>query len=181
MRGLTTSEAGKHGTDGAQHDQQIEPERNVLDVVDVIFKLTVHAIHFGGIALLHLGPAGDAGTHHVAIMEERYVLLVPVGQVHGFRTWTDQAHFALQHVEQLGQFIHAILANHLAHAGDVWILAILSVATSLLVDEHAAELVDGERPALEAHALLGEEHRPPALQSNSDGGGSHQRQGEGQR
>src|SRR5205823_4239023 len=52
-------ECAEHGPEGHEHDLQVEPEREVLDVVVV----PLRAVLDRGLAAqaVHLGPAGDPG------------------------------------------------------------------------------------------------------------------------
>ena len=59
-------------------------------------------------------------------------------------------HLAPQHVQQLGQLVQPVLAQHPPHRGDPGVVLRRPTPRPLLalgVDVHRAELVDGERPA----------------------------------
>src|SRR3990172_6851419 len=84
----------------------------------------------------------------------------------------DEAHVALEHVEELRQFVHRRLAEQPADAGDVGVAPagaeqpLLQVApgnalgdVALDAVDHGAELVEAELPAAEADALLTEQRR----------------------
>lgn len=96
------------------------------------------------------GRAGDAGAHgqDAALF----------GGVEGDVAWilrprTDQAHVADQDVDQLRQFVQFGPAQETPHAGDAWI-ASGGDARPLAVraDNHAAEFVEAEGPAILADA-----------------------------
>src|ERR1700679_4387769 len=52
-----------------EHDQQVEPKRHVLDVVEIEFKLLACLSQSCAIAVAHLGPACEAWANHVAQLE----------------------------------------------------------------------------------------------------------------
>src|SRR4051794_5245362 len=76
----TGAEAAQHRPNRPRDDQQVEPEGEVLDVVEIVLELPEHVLDVGDMALLDLRPAGDARPDDVAIAVERQLALVPFRQ-----------------------------------------------------------------------------------------------------
>ncbi len=76
------------------------------------------------------------------------------------RARTDENHVALEHVQQLRQFVEAGFAHPSADARQTRIGAVgRREAVGVGVDAHGAELVEGETPAAKADAFLAEDGR----------------------
>src|SRR4029450_11753281 len=86
-----------------QQTLEIEPERPVLDVVVV----PLDPVREGCLAAqaVHLGPAGDPRLDTVPVRVAVDVLLEEPNELGALWTRPDQAHLALQHVDQLRQFV----------------------------------------------------------------------------
>ena len=143
----------------------------------------LHLVEGAGFAAVavDLGPAGDAGldlvADHVALDQVAVHLVVR----HGVGARADDAHAALQHVDELGQFVQRVLAQEGADAGDPGI-ALLRLADLFAVFAHAhgAELVDQDLLAVEPVAALLEYHRPGRIQLDGNGDEQQQRRDEGE-
>lgn len=110
----------------------------------------------------------------------RAVLSVP-GDL-AFERWAraDERHVALDHVEQLRQFVERVPPDEAADPGDPRVLADLEqhsgtdvvIGDVVLVlvgaDDHAAELVHRERGSAASHPLLTEEDRSSAADLDRD-------------
>ena len=108
------------------------------------------------------------------------VALILAVLVHRRRAGAHQRHIAPQHIEELGQFVDAGTADEAPHAGDAGIVLHLEHQAVHLVPGHqvlfarfgvgvhAAQLVDIEVPAVQAHALLAEDQRAGAFQLEGD-------------
>src|SRR3978361_1103601 len=101
----TGPEAAEHGPDRPRDDQQVEPEGEVLDVIEIILELPEHVADIGDMALLHLGPAGDARADDVPVTVERQLALIPLRERDGFGARADPAHLALEDVDDLRKLV----------------------------------------------------------------------------
>ena len=97
-------------------------------------------------------------------------------QLRPFRARADQAHVALQHADQLRQFIDPQPAQPAAHPGHAGIVpAGPARPLAFRTLPHAAELRDSDGFAVEAGAHLAVEHRSAVLKA--DQGRRQQQQG----
>src|SRR5208283_4896441 len=60
--------AAEHDVDGFQDNGGIKDEREMADVIKVVFELALGVVKVGTVRIVHLRPAGDAGFHEVAEM-----------------------------------------------------------------------------------------------------------------
>src|SRR5687768_2789354 len=150
--------AREHRRYGPDEDPEIGGERLPTDVLEVKAHPLVES---QAAAAGHLPQAGDARLDVETAALPGLVLLGLLGQR---RTRTDQAHVALEHVEELGQLVHRRRPHPLADPGDTRVTGDLEDRTVGLVhvhelrplgvgaDVHRAQLVEGERPAVLAQA-----------------------------
>src|SRR5712675_325447 len=73
----------QHNLDGLEHNEQIQPERCVFDVEQIVLKLFPGVCQSISVFVLHLRPSGDARTHHVPYAVVRNLCAQPL---HKFRT-----------------------------------------------------------------------------------------------
>jgi hypothetical protein len=168
---------------GAGDDLEVQQQGPVAQVFQVVFDALGHLVEGVGFtaAAVDLGPAGDARahlvTHHVGL-DELAVLLV-VG--HRVRARADDAHAALQHVEELGQFVQRAAAQEGAEGGDARVVfAGLLHDRAVVHGGHGAELVDGDLLAVQAVAALFEDGRAGRGGLDADGDDGQQRSDEQQ-
>src|SRR6185295_18435644 len=92
---------------------------------------------------------------------------------HRVRPRTDDAHAAFEHVEELRQLVDGRSAKEGAHARDSRVSARSGVERLLAVlyDAHRAELENQYLAAVEAIALLAEQHGPVRIEPDGDGCG----------
>src|SRR6185437_12774540 len=175
--------------EGAEDDPDVEPQRPMVDVVDVQLHALMHAVDGGRLAAMagNLGPAGDAWFHAMArgiFVDDGFdrfaaALFPQIARLapHRMRPRPHQRHVALQDVEDLGQLVEAPAPQERADLGNARILAPRLLQRLILGggDAHGAELVDRERQIVEAKPVLAEEHRPAAGQLDCDGNAGEQR------
>lgn len=103
----------QHGAEGAEDDLPVHREAALVDVLDV----QVHPLFKAQLVAMRcdLPVAAQAGGHIQPLPLIGGILCDLTGQC---RARADDAHFALQHVEELGQLVDAGLAQELAHPGD---------------------------------------------------------------
>src|SRR3954447_20079479 len=164
---LRQREIAEHGPERHQQDLDVEPERPVLDVVVV----PLGAVGERGLAAqaVNLGPAGDPGLDAVAVAVAVDVVLEQPGEVRTLGTWADQAHVALEHVQQLRQLVERGAAQERAEARAAVVgLDPAGRGVGRKVGQlewlggraHRAELPHLELAPVEAIARLPEEDRP---------------------
>src|SRR6266851_4184653 len=83
---------------GLKHDEQIQPKRHVLDVVQVVFKLFAALRQRRSIPITHLRPPGKPWANHVTKIEVRDLLRKPRHKLRALRPRPDKPHIAAQHV-----------------------------------------------------------------------------------
>lgn len=131
--------------DGAQDDLEIKREGPVAEVVEIKLDAAFHL--FDGVCFatgtIDLGEAGNAGANFVAdhvALDELAVLLVVR---YGVRAGADDAHAALEHVDELGEFVQRGSAQDGANTGDAGIVAGgLTDDGAIVGGGHGAEFVD---------------------------------------
>lgn len=132
----------------------------MLDVPYVAADAALHLVEGLGLAAVagDLAPAGDAGLDVVA--DHVFVDQVGVflGVLEHVGAGSHDAHLPEQHVDELRELVDAGLAQYLAPPGHAGVVPRGLQAVGLGVDLHAAELQAGELPAVDACALLAEEH-----------------------
>ena len=89
----------KAAEDRHEHDPEVEPDRPVLDVVEVTFDALLNA----GIAppAIDLRPARDPGLGLMAQVIARNLLAEIINKHGALWSWTDQAHVAREDVKKL--------------------------------------------------------------------------------
>lgn len=159
-------------------DHQIEHQRPVAYVVDVVLDAGTHLVEGFGFAAqaVDLGPAGDAGfdlvPQHVALDE--FAVLLVVRDRMGTRA--DDAHAALQDVDELGQLVERGFADERAERGNAAIAtARLPDAVAVLANPHGAEFVDHDFLPVEPVATLLENDRAGRGELHADGDGDQDR------
>src|SRR5215475_12451709 len=104
------------------HDLQIEADRPVLDVVEVVFDALIE--RRVAAPAVHLRPAGQAGLHLVAEHVLRNAMLELLDEMRPFGPRTDDGHVAAQDVPELRQLVQVRAAQEAAKRGYTWIVAL---------------------------------------------------------
>src|SRR5262245_8058505 len=96
-----------HDLDGVDQDGEVEDEREMLHVIEVVAELFERVLDRRAVAVADLCPPGDAGfdrmPHHVKrnlageLLDEEWTL----------GPGPDEAHLAAEHVPELGQLVEA--------------------------------------------------------------------------
>src|SRR5690606_4891208 len=100
--GVSAAFAEEHHVDGFQDDGGIEHEREVPDVVEVVFEFSQRVLDARAVGIVDLGPAGDAGFDQVPKVVAGDLRLVVAHQFVPLGARADEAHVALEHVPELG-------------------------------------------------------------------------------
>src|ERR1051326_223966 len=156
----------------AHDDFQIQPQRPVVDVEQVVLDALAHLVFGvdGAAEAVDLGPAGDARLDVVAAAREADALLVFAVVRQRVRPRPDQRHVADQHVEQLRDLVDVPAPPPAADAGQPRIVALrLRYHGAVVERAHGAEFEDAERLLVEAKAALQEKHRARAVEPDQHG------------
>src|SRR5690349_2692768 len=109
---LGRGEVAAYGQERHQHDLHVEPDRPVLDVVvvplDAVLERRLAA------ETVHLRPAGDPRLDALAVAVAVDALLEHAREVRPLGAGADEAHVALEHVQQLRQLVERGLAHEAA-------------------------------------------------------------------
>ena len=99
---------------------EVEPGSPVRDVVKVI----LNSLAKGGVAAptVDLGPASDTGFDAMACHVVGDGLAELLDENWPFRSGTDQAHVALEHVDELRQFIKTSFSEKRPEGSSAWIV-----------------------------------------------------------
>src|ERR1700730_3536850 len=102
------------------NDKQVECNRPMTDVIKVI----LNALRDGSVTAptVDLSPTRNAHIQIVAAIVIAHRLHEFLHKNGALRSWTDNAHLPLEHVEKLRQFVQACFSKHLAHSSTPWIV-----------------------------------------------------------
>lgn len=178
---LSRPKPGQYNPHRAEHDRQVEPDGQVFDVVEVVFEFFHGVFDAGGVALLDLGPAGDAGFDSVAPLIKGDLALKLLYKLDLFGTGTDDAHVALQNIPQLRQLVQAEAAQDTAHGSDTIIIVAGKLgAISLCVNPHGAKFHDAKRASALPDTVLPKQDGTGRADTDQEGRHEAQRNGHGQ-
>src|SRR5581483_1937781 len=152
----------QHHDDGLQDDLQVEHQRPVAQVREVVFDPRLHLLHRLGLAAeaVHLRVTGDARAHLVADHVAADQLPIELVVRHGVGPRADNAHAPLQYIDELRQLVERGPAQEPAEGRDARIvLGGLAHDVAVLGHRHGAELVDHDLAAIDTVAALLEEDR----------------------
>ena len=172
------------GQGGESQDLQVVQDRDLGEILEIAFR----AFMKGLLAPLRDLPwPGNPRLDSVALMLPG---LVPGDDLNHLGPWPDQAHLALENVDELGELIEAPLAEKAAHGGDPGIIGMLVGLATILADVghavvsvpgapsiglHGAELENCEDVSVPADPLLAEEDRISHREPDGDCCRGHQR------
>src|SRR5262249_34345800 len=138
----------------AYDDREVEPERSVLDVVQVVAHLLGFLIDVVGVAVLNLRPAGHAGSDG----RSQSVIRDPLHEhfliAHRMGTWPDQVHFTAQDVHQLWELVDSETTQHATGSRDAIEVVLDPLRAMHFGGMHRSELPETERLAVLAGAIL---------------------------
>ena len=129
----------------------------MVDVIEVVTEFDPGFFLAGRVALLHLGPSGQAGAHQMTIRVARNVTGEGLDQPGLLRPGPDQAHVAAQYIHELRYFIQPGLAQPAAQAGDARVIGLRKGGGAALACMHGAKLPDAKRLPVAAGPPLAEE------------------------
>src|SRR5450759_511201 len=155
--------------DGPEHDACVQRDRAVVDVPDVHLQALVPR---DGVTPVDLRPSGDAWPD---LVPSRLLPIVAVEVLGEEGARTDDAQVALEHVDELREFVERGRAQEPAERGEAFSVGgdCVDPSGSERRVAHRAELVDREDVTILTGALLGEEYRRAEL-------GAHQQRYDGE-
>src|SRR4029450_888690 len=95
----------KDGLDGREDDEQVEGDRQVLDVEQVVLQLLHRVFDAGPVGVPDLRPAGQPRTENVTLPVERNLFGQLPDKLGAFGPRAHQAHVPLEHVQELWELI----------------------------------------------------------------------------
>src|SRR5580704_2491318 len=106
-----------------QHDLPVEDEGNILNIHQVVFHPFDHFVDAAGIAKLDHPPGGKAGLDFQEVTKIGGTGVQLVDIKFPFGPGSDEAHFALEDIPELGQFVY----SPFAHGSSPWGHAVVVV------------------------------------------------------
>ena len=168
-----------HGGERSKNDPHINPNRPVFDIGDI----AVDASADGCVAAItaDLRQSRDAGLDHMANHVQRNLVAELLDKMRDFRTRSDDAHIAFQHVDELRKLVDGQLANQRAEESPAVVLVGRPCAVLAVIGLHTAEFEHFKRLFIFADAGLREENRVMRGQAHADCRDEHQRRKQNQR
>src|SRR3990170_1243173 len=151
--------------DGLEQDQQVELDRHVLDVEEIVLELFPCFFKGPAVHELDLRPSGQSGLQRVSERVKRDHPLQLLHELRPFRPGSDEIQVAPDHVEQFGQFVDPVHPEYPAHAGYPRIVFFRPPGNVVYfrVVLHGSELVDSKDLPFLPHAGLRIDHRPGGI------------------
>src|ERR1039458_1026454 len=171
------AEAGQDDGDGAGEDFQVEPERPVVDVLEIELHPLVEA---DLVASADLPDTGQTRFHGEAAAVPRIVVL-PLGW--DGRPGADEAHVADENIPELRELVDAGAAQEMPERCDARVVLHLEDRAAHLIErlefraqhfgigDHRAELVHREEASVQAAAFLSEKDGAGRSEFDNDGDG----------
>src|SRR5205823_2358689 len=133
-------------------DDEIERNRKILDVVEIVLELFNRVFDACPIRVADLRPAGHARLDYVTLAVERDALRQLAHELGAFRSRSDETHFPDEHIPQLRHFVEARPPEKSTNRGHARVVRGTPYGTGrrFRVDAHRAELVHHELAPLPA-------------------------------
>src|SRR5258707_15173509 len=112
----------EHGANRAHHNDGIERERLVPDVIQVVLQLAKRVLHAVSVAKAHLCPASQARFYGQPCPVVGDLTRQHLHHYWSLRAWTNDAHLAAQDVDELRYLVQSRLTQNLAHMGDAGVV-----------------------------------------------------------
>src|SRR6476660_1876609 len=171
----------QHGLHGIENDEDIEGERQVLDVEQVVLQLLQRVFDAGPVGVAHLRPAGETWPNDVPLAIEGDLPRQLVDELRALRTWTDQAHVSLEHVPQLRQLVETAAPQEAAdrrHADIALLRGPDGTRRLFRISPHRSELVEREDAAVLADASLVVQNRARRRHADEEPNQQHDQRGD---
>src|SRR5207247_9329890 len=116
----TTTE--HYDLDRLKHDDRIEQQRLVLNVIQIVTKLFNCVFDRSPIGILNLRPAGKAWLHNVALRVVRNDRSQLLDEHRALRAWAHEIHLSADHVDELRELVESQLPNDASNPGNARIV-----------------------------------------------------------
>lgn len=158
------------------HDDEVFPDAVVFDVHQVVDEFVIRR---GVILCEDLGQAGDARFDVMAIGVFGVLLFELFDEERPFRSGTDEAHVAVEDVEDLRQFVQAGGTDEFADFGNTRVVFRRQLGTGIFfrIDAHGTEFIDFIFLAEAADTDLAVEDGTAITEFNSQSDGNGEGQG----
>ena len=159
---------------GGEAELEVGQHVHVVDVQEVELQL------FIGLCIVFsvdLRIAGEAGFDLEAQLEVREFFIILLGDLRALGPRADDAHVALEDVDELGQLIQTAFSDNAADGRDARVILAGGEACDAVllgVDTHGTELDDLEYLSVYRESLLLIEHGAAVIDLDGDGGDQHQ-------
>src|SRR5690606_9196687 len=97
--------------DRIEKDGDIEPEREALDVIEVVLQLLDRVVDGSGVVAPHLGVPGHTGAYVEPLAEIGDLPLELIDEHRPLRARPNEAHVASEHVPELRQLVETRLSQ----------------------------------------------------------------------
>ena len=161
---------------GLKQDEEIQQERPLPQIKEIIFELALGILDAGAVAVLDLGPARDARAHGMAFVVAGHLFPQPLDNLGALGPRTYQTHLSPQDVQQLGQLIDPVAAQIAADTRDSGVAwdRPSRAAVGFGVPSHGAELEHPEWRTVQAQSALAVENRARRIEPDGYGRDRHQ-------
>src|SRR5690554_138847 len=105
QKNLPCSKTGKYCFYGFYYYQNIQPQRKVFDVVEVVFDFYASVVCVSSVSVNNLRPTRNTWLNHMAVCIERNFNTELIHKHTLFRTRANNTHIALKHVYKLWNLI----------------------------------------------------------------------------
>src|SRR5512138_3816034 len=105
----------QYGFDGVEDDEQVERERQVLDVEQVVLQFLQRVFDAGAVGITHLRPTGESRPQNMSLTIEGDLPGQLGDKLRSFRARPDETHVPLEDIPQLRQFVETAAAEKTAH------------------------------------------------------------------
>src|SRR5437867_6151049 len=163
--------------EGLEQYDRVQEQGALLDVIQIVLELGVRVLDGIAVGEIDLRPAGDARAHSEPQAEVGDLLFEQIDEMRALGARADDAHLALQDVDELRDLVDARAPEESSHRryAVVPLLRPLSAAFPLRVGDHRPKLLELVRTARQAEPLLAVEDGPFRAQLHQQGDAEHQR------
>src|SRR5215475_3960763 len=140
----------QHDLHGVEQDQEVEEQRKILDVIEVVLQLLQRIFDRGAVAIPDLRPAGESRLHGQPLHVVRDFLLKALHELRPLRSRSDEAHVTEENVDQLRKLVETGPTEDRSHSRDpgIGLLRPDRSRPLLGIPTHGAELVEDEDTAI---------------------------------
>src|SRR5262249_18152212 len=173
---VSSTPGEQHDLHGVEQDQEVEEQREILDVVEVVLQLLERIFDRGAVAIPDLRPAGEPRLHGQPLHVVRDFPLQALHELRSFRPGPDEAHVTEQYIDQLGELVETGAPKDRSHPRDARIGFLRPHPSRALLGlpAHGAELVEDEDTAVLAGPRLAIQGGARRLELDGDSGQRYQ-------